>query len=139
MRRMCGRDKLDESGTYTRPHVHEAIDALAFGLRFHIRMPPMNSSSAIALSGLAAAQLGLQVSAHNIANLNTAGFRRQQAVQSADPSGGVSTTVRQAVQAGDALEADVVGQLEAKNAFLANLAVFRAQDRMAGSLLDTLG
>jgi flagellar hook-associated protein FlgK len=99
----------------------------------------MNSSSIIALSGLAAAQDGLLVSAHNIANLNTAGFRRQQAVQSANPSGGVRTTVRQAAQPGNALEADVVGQLEAKNAFLANLAVFRAQGRMVGSLLDILG
>jgi flagellar basal body rod protein FlgG len=99
----------------------------------------MNPTSAIALSGLAAAQLGLQVSAHNIANLNTAGFKRQQAVQSADAAGGVSTSLRQATQPGNALEADVVGQLEAKNAFLANLAVFRAQDRMAGSLLDALG
>jgi flagellar basal body rod protein FlgC len=99
----------------------------------------MNSTSAIALSGLAAAQLGLQVSAHNIANLNTADFRRQQAIQSADPSGGVGTSLRQAAQPGGSLEADVVDQLEAKNAFLANLAVFRAQDRMAGSLLDALG
>ena len=99
----------------------------------------MNSSSAIALSGLCAARLGLQVSAHNIANLNTPGFGRQQALHSADAAGGVSSLLRQAVQPGPALEADVVGQLEAKNAFLANLAVFRAQDRMAGTLLDALG
>ena len=99
----------------------------------------MNSTSAIALSGMSAAQLGLQASAHNIANLNTAGFRRQQAVQGAEAAGGVVTTLRQAPQPGHSLEADVVSQLQAKNAFLANLAVFRAQDRMTGSLLDTLG
>ena len=99
----------------------------------------MNSTASIALSGLAAAQLGLQVSAHNIANLNTAGFRRQQAVQSAEPAGGVSTALRQATRPGNSLETDVVEQLEAKNAFLANLAVFRAHNRMTGSLLDTLG
>ena len=39
------------------------------------------SISAIALSGMNAAQTGLQVAAHNIANLNTAGFRRQQVLQ----------------------------------------------------------
>jgi flagellar hook-associated protein FlgK len=99
----------------------------------------MNPTSAIALSGLAASQLGLQVSAHNIANLNSADFRRQQVVQTANPAGGVSTALRQAAQPGNSLEADVVDQLEAKNAFLANLAVFRTQDRMAGALLDTLG
>jgi len=98
----------------------------------------MNSISAMALSGMSAAQLGLQASAHNIANLNTAGFRCQQAVQSTDAAGGVGTTLRQAAQPGNALEADVVDQLQAKNAFLANLAVFRAHDRMAGSLLDAL-
>ena len=98
----------------------------------------MNSTSAIALSGMSAAQYGLRASAHNIANLNTAGFRRQQAVQSTDAAGGVGTTLRQAAQPGNMLEADVVDQLQAKNAFLANLAVFRAHDRMAGSLLDAL-
>ena len=30
----------------------------------------------------------------------------------------------------------MVGLLQAKNAFLANLAVFRTSDRMMGSLLD---
>ena len=38
--------------------------------------------------------------------------------------------------AGEALEADVVAQLQAKNAYLANLAVFKAADKMAGVLLD---
>ena len=56
----------------------------------------MNSISAMALSGMSAAQLGLQASAHNIANLNTVGFRRQQAVQSTNAAGGVGTTLRQA-------------------------------------------
>jgi flagellar hook protein FlgE len=31
---------------------------------------------------------------------------------------------------------DLVGLLTSKNAFLANLAVFRTSDRMLGSLLD---
>jgi len=33
-------------------------------------------------------------------------------------------------------EADVVSQLQDKNAFLANLAVFKMQDKMAGALLS---
>lgn len=99
----------------------------------------MHSMSSIALSDLSGAQLELQASAHNIANLNTAGFHRQQALQSTDAAGGVSTSFRPSAQAGNALEVDLVSQLQAKNAFLANLAVFRAHDRMAGSLLDALG
>ncbi len=99
----------------------------------------MSSTSAIALSGMSAAQSRLHASAHNIANLGTTPFTRQQVVQAEQAAGGVSTSLRQLPQAGSALEADLVSQLEAKNAFLANLAVFRAQDRMAGSLLDAVG
>lgn len=99
----------------------------------------MSSSSAIALSGMSAASVGLQASAHNIANLNTKGFRRQQVVQSAAPAGGVSASLSQAGGAGYAPETDMVGLLQAKNAFLANLAVFRTGDRMMGSLLDVAG
>jgi len=95
----------------------------------------MSSIPAIAVSGMSAAQLSLQTSAHNIANLGTANFRRRQVVQAADPYGGVSTSVNQVPQPGNAAETDVVVQLQAKNAFLANLAVFRAHDRMTGSLL----
>jgi flagellar hook-associated protein FlgK len=96
----------------------------------------MSSIPAIALSGMTAAQLGLRTSAHNIANLNSTDFRRQETVQTSDGTGGVSTSVRQAMQSGNAMETDVVDQLQAKNAFLANLAVFRANDRMTGSLID---
>jgi hypothetical protein len=56
-------------------------------------------------------------------------------VQAADSCGGVATSVSQVLQPGNAAETDVVSQLQAKNAFLANLAVFRAHDRMTGSLL----
>jgi hypothetical protein len=35
------------------------------------------------------------------------------------------------------METDIVGLLQSKNAFLANLAVFRTSDRMLGSLFDT--
>lgn len=90
----------------------------------------------MALSGMSAANQLQQASAHNIANLNTPGFRRQEVVQSTDPSGGVTAAYRESEKEGEALEADVVGQLQAKALFLANLSVFRAQDRMAGALLD---
>ena len=99
----------------------------------------MSSVSAIALSGMNAAQTGLQAGAHNIANLNTRNFRREQVLQSAQADGGVSATLTQSTETGNALETDMVGQLQSKNAFLANLAVFRTSDRMTGSLLDIAG
>jgi flagellar hook-associated protein FlgK len=96
----------------------------------------MNSTSSIARSGMAAAQTRLHTSAHNIANLQTEGFQRQQVTQTADTGGGVSTTLRRAEQTGPALEADVVAQLQAKNEFLANLSVFKTTQKMQGALLD---
>lgn len=96
----------------------------------------MSSTTAIALSGMNAAQASLQTSAHNIANLGTGGFRRQRIDQSAAPGGGVTTSVGQGTEPGDPGVADVVGLLQAKNAFLANLAVFRSADRMSGMLID---
>jgi flagellar hook protein FlgE len=97
----------------------------------------MNSISSIALSGMNAAQTRLGASANNVANLATEGFKRQDTVQTAQAGGGVSTSVRESPQVGNALEQDVVSQLQAKNSFIANLAVFKTTDKMAGALLDT--
>jgi flagellar hook protein FlgE len=99
----------------------------------------MFASTALSLSGLSAAQTQLDVAGHNIANLGTQGFRRQQVVQVTLAAGGVGTTLSQASAPGNDLQADVVEQLKAKNAFMANMAVFKAGDRMLGALLDIQG
>ena len=99
----------------------------------------MLPAAAISLSGMNAAQTALDASAHNIANDGTAGFRRQQVSQAGAPGGGVATTLTQAPEPGAALETDMVDQLVAKNTFLANLAVFRASDKMLGALMDAQG
>ena len=96
----------------------------------------MASISSIALSGMNAAQTQLNASAHNVANLPTEGFHRQEVVASEQPSGGVVTSIQRSASAGAALETDMVNQLQAKNAFLANLAVFKTSNQMAGALLD---
>lgn len=96
----------------------------------------MTSISFIALSGMNAAPTTLNSSAHNVANMNTSGFRRQEVVQSAQAGGGVSTTLTTASAVGSSFETDVVTQLQAKNSFLASLAVFKTSDKMAGALLD---
>jgi flagellar basal body rod protein FlgG len=96
----------------------------------------MSSASSIALSGMNAANLSLQATAHNIANLNTNGFRRQTVDASTAVNGGVDTTLQQVAEPGAAPETDMVGLLQAKNAFLANLAVFKTANSMSGALLD---
>ena len=96
----------------------------------------MSSISAIANSGLQAAQNRLGASAHNIANLNTPGFQRLRTEQAAVPgAGGVAATTQREPQ-GAALEQEVVEQMSATYAFKANLQVLKAEDRMMGSLLD---
>lgn len=96
----------------------------------------MTAISSIAVSGMNAAQTHLNSSAHNIANLGTEGFRRQEVLQSEQTGGGVAASLTRAATEGPALEADVVEQLQAKNSFLANLAVFKTSNKMAGALLD---
>ena len=98
----------------------------------------MSSASVIALAGMNAAQTGLRVAGHNIANLNTEGFVRQQVLQSSVAPAGVRTTLTRSAEPGDAMLTDLVGLLQSKNAFLANLAVFRHQDDALGSLLDAV-
>ena len=98
----------------------------------------MQSASSIALSGMTAASASLGASGHNLANLGTAGFRRQIALPESLPSGGVTSRLNSAVESGNAMEADLVGLLSAKHSFLANLVVFRTSAEMAGTLLDTV-
>jgi flagellar hook-associated protein FlgK len=96
----------------------------------------MSSITSIASSGMSAAQTALDASASNVANANTPGYRRREVVNAEDPQGGVTASVRHSEREGPSLEADVVAQLQAKNAFLANLAVFKSGNAMAGALLD---
>lgn len=96
----------------------------------------MNPLSSIALSGLAAAQQRLRASAHNIANAQTPGFRRQLVTQQAMPEGGVRATLQRAPVEGAALAEDVVEQMSAGYQFIANLRVIQTQDKLLGALLD---
>jgi flagellar hook protein FlgE len=86
---------------------------------------------------MTAATSSLNASAHNIANQGTGGFRRQLAQHETVASGGVMFRSATALGPGNAWEADTVGLLIAKNSFLANMELFRATDRMSGSLLNT--
>ena len=96
----------------------------------------MTNLSSISLSGMQAAQMQLQASASNVANLATPNYRRLQVEQTPQTGGGVQTQTVRAQNAGSSLEADVVAQLQAKNSFLANLAVFKTSYKLAGSLLN---
>jgi flagellar hook protein FlgE len=97
----------------------------------------MASISSIGSSGMQAAQLRLDASANNVANMNTPGFRRQTVTQQDLPDlGGTRASVGKADQEGVALEAEVVDQMSATYAFKANLKTIQTQDDILGSLLD---
>lgn len=98
----------------------------------------MSHPFSIGLSGLNAAQLRLDSAAHNVANLQTPGFRRQQVLQQAQPEGGVQAEIAAERQAGGSLEADVVEQRSAAYSFQANLRTVKVQDEVLGSLLDAV-
>lgn len=95
---------------------------------------------AIALSGMRAASQAMRSSAHNIANMQTPGFRRETVTMTAQADGGVAASVSrsesQSMGMAMRVEADMVQQLQARNAFLANLAVFRTNSNVRGSLVD---
>lgn len=96
----------------------------------------MPSVSSITLSGLAAATSSLDASAHNLANLGTAGFQRQRVSPDTPGGGGVATRLDRAEQPGNAPETDLVNLLSATHLFQANWAVFKTADQVTGALLD---
>ncbi len=100
----------------------------------------MNSAVSIALSGMNVAATRLNVSAHNIANVQTPEFKRQQVLQTTSPEGGVSATLDSSGNAGYApmasLAEDLVQQMQAAYEFKANLGVVKTQYEMLGQLLD---
>lgn len=98
----------------------------------------MASISSIGSSGLQAAQLRLDASANNVANMNTPGYRLEVVAQEeVAESAGVRATVQREQDAkGVALEQEAVEQIAATYAFKASLLVLRTADEMAGALLD---
>ncbi|CAM4341456.1 hypothetical protein CR156_06185 [Stenotrophomonas lactitubi] len=99
----------------------------------------MNDVTGVALSGMRAAQRGVQVAAHNVANLATADATRLQLQREAAAQGGVDSRV---ISTGDTDPSAPLGDLLAAKAevvaFAANAAVIRRGDQMLGSLLDRL-
>ena len=97
----------------------------------------MASISSIGTSGMQTAQLRLDASANNVANMNTPRYQRQVVEQEATPGvAGVTGSVRRSQEEGVALEQEAVEQMSATYAFKASLQVVKTQDQMMGSLLD---
>ncbi|NDI84061.1 flagellar basal body protein [Undibacterium crateris] len=99
------------------------------------------------LSGMRAAQSALDVSSHNIANMNTQGFKPQQIIQSENSTGGVSTAVRapaaesagkpEAATSGTDAATEMVNSLQFRATFDLNAKMVKTTDDMLGTLVNT--
>lgn len=115
----------------------------------------MISAIHTALSGLSAFGKQLEVSAHNVANLNTDGFKSSRTEFVEVQDGGVLPVVQKDNSAGPTVLKDTaqgprqvelsnvdlgqeaVSQIIAQRGFEANLRTLKTADAMLGSILDT--
>lgn len=99
---------------------------------------PITSGLSAGISGMQAARLRLDSSAHNVANVMTPDFRRQVVSQTARPDqGGVDARLEPAGAGGfDRLAEDLVQQKLGLYSFEASLRTVQAHDDMLGTLLD---
>ena len=98
----------------------------------------MTTSFNAPLSGLAAAALSQDITANNIANISTPGYKEKRAIQS---ESAISGTLISSVQTTDKepdLSKSMVDLSINKNTYSANLKMIKAQDRMLGTLLDII-
>ena len=109
------------------------------------------------ISALRAFVTKLGVTADNIANVNTDGFKRNRAVLHEDDNGGVRVEIRKddspglrydVIENGKKVEKEtsnvdlteeIPNLMVTKRAYQANLKSIETQDEMLGSLLDTVG
>ena len=96
----------------------------------------MDNVMGIALSGMRAAQQGVQVAAHNVANRVTPDAQRLQLQRNTTEQGGVQASVTSTGANAPAPLGDLLAAKAEVVAFAANAAVIRRHDQMLGSLLD---
>jgi len=96
----------------------------------------MSSIFAIAGSGMRAAQQGVQVAAHNVANLPTQDAERLQLQRTTTADRGVRTSTGTTVADPAAPLADLLAARTGVMAFKANAMVLRRADEMVGTLFD---
>ena len=113
----------------------------------------MISAFSNSVSGIQAALKLQSVSANNIANSSTDGFKSDVAVVEAEDNGGVKVTITKNTEPGvvhdrgDGAEiessnvdiaSEITNQISSKSFLQANVAAIKTTDEMLGSLLDIL-
>ena len=95
----------------------------------------MSGISSIASSALQAFSTSQQITANNVANLNTQGFKASRATFQANRSGGVTAS---ASSTGDSVDIsrEAVNLISNTQGFKANLNILKAADEMTKELLN---
>ncbi len=89
-----------------------------------------------ALSALAAFGTGLNVTANNIANMNTNGFKPTSAVINEDVNGEVKVTLSQSENADVDIAKEMVDMMIEKNAIQVNIKSLQTENDVLKSLID---
>jgi len=90
----------------------------------------------IALSGLNAYESKLNVTANNVANLNTENFKPSEATANDNAGQGVYVTISKSATQEVDLSKEMVDLTTSKNGFEANLKTIKAADEMTKSIID---
>jgi flagellar hook protein FlgE len=105
----------------------------------------METSFSASVSGMQTYMTRHDVTAHNVANVNTPGFEAQNANQAEQAPAGVTITSitrtpnPSATDSNTDLAKEAGEQIVNKHAVAANAKVMKVQDRMLGDLLDMVG
>jgi flagellar hook protein FlgE len=89
-----------------------------------------------ALGAIAAYGTGLNVTANNIANMNTKDFKPASAIMNEDVNGGVKVTLSQSQNADVDVAKEMVDMMIEKTAIKANIKSLQTEDQLLKSLID---
>ncbi len=112
----------------------------------------MSNAFNIALTAINALDKKLIITANNIANVNTDGFKKSRAVIEENETSGVSISSEQVNTPGDIvtiegvdreasnvnLEEELIALMTNKNSYEANLVTVKASDELQGTLFDIM-
>jgi flagellar basal-body rod protein FlgC len=95
------------------------------------------------VSALQASSLRLDISAHDVANINTPGFSQSQPVQTSQKPGTEISAIQKVKPASPEFSAtdlaeETVEQIKSEKDFAANAAVIKTQDKMLSEVINLL-
>jgi len=96
----------------------------------------IGSISSSALSAVAAYGTSLNVTANNVANMNTSGFTPSRTIINEDSNGGVRVTVNKGHGEEVDIAKEMVDTMIEKTSIQANIKSLQAEDQIIKSLID---